>query len=149
MATVWTSPCLLHGLHDGVLKIALGISEKKPGKMPSNHGQTMGKHRKISENVRKPWENHGKTMGKPMEKPRKCEKTIIKYGKTMEKPWENPWKNHGKTHGSLLMKINNEPRSLLATWLTGNAYQSSKSSPCMVSPQHINVAISTVYKIAL
>ena len=44
MATVRTSPCLLHGLHDGVLKIALGISEKKTW-----------------ENAIEPWINHGKT----------------------------------------------------------------------------------------
>ena len=83
----------------------------------------------------KPWENvgkYGKTMGKPWKNLRKCGKTIEKpenYGKTMEKPWKN--------HGSLLMKINNEPRSLLATWLTGNSYQSSRIFQAIYRPNRV------------
>ena len=73
----------------------------------------------------KPWENHGKTcenVGKPS-------KNLKNYGKTMEKPWEN--------HRSLLMKIDNEPRSLLATWLTGNSYQSSRIFQAIYRPNRV------------
>ena len=87
----------------------------KPWEDVGKYGKTMGK----------PWENHGKTLGKR----RKIWENHGKTWKNMEKPWKN--------HGSLLMKINNEPRSLLATWLTGNSYQSSRIFQAIYRPNRV------------